>query len=75
MLDKWTGEVVGTAHLYKIALKDLAKETGMSYQALSAYLHCRKKSPSAEPRIRSALLRLIEKQAVEKRESDGDWPI
>lgn len=70
MLDKWTGEVVGTAHLYKITLKELADETGMSFQALSAYLNCRKKSPSAEPRIRSALMRLIEKRVPEVHESE-----
>lgn len=62
MLEKWTGEVVGTLHIHQIPVRALAAESGMSRQALSAYLHGRKSSPSAEYRIRGALLRLIEKQ-------------
>lgn len=62
MLEKWTGEVVGTAHIYRIRLKDIAAESGMSFQALSAYLNGKKHSPSAEPRIRRALMRLVEEK-------------
>lgn len=70
MLDKWTGEVVGTMHLYQISNNELADEAGMSYQMLSRYLHCKYRSPSAEPRIRSALMRLIEKQAPAETEDE-----
>jgi transcriptional regulator with XRE-family HTH domain len=62
VLEKWTGEVVGTAHIYGIKLNELAQECGMSKQALSYYLNGHKKSPSAEPRIRRALMNLVERK-------------
>lgn len=68
MLEKWTGEVVGTAHIYRIKLKDIAAESGMSFQALSAYLNGKKRSPSAEPRIRKALMHLIEEKEPPREE-------
>lgn len=63
MLEKWTGEVVGTAHIHQIQMQELAEAAGMSRQALSMYLQGRKKSPSAELRIRSALMTLVEKRS------------
>jgi len=62
VLDKWTGEVVGTAHIYKISMVELAKEVGISREMLSMYLNGKRKSPSAEPRIRAALMAIIEKR-------------
>lgn len=62
MLDKWTGEVVGTAHLYQIPMHELAKQVGISRELLSAYLNCKRKSPAAEPRIRKALMEIIERK-------------
>lgn len=70
MLDRWTGEVVGTAFLYGISTKELAAEAGMTYQMLSRYLHCHVKTPSAEPRIRSALMRCIERREPSYAESE-----
>lgn len=66
MLAKWTGEVVGTAHIYQIPLQEIAAEAGMSRQMFSRYINCQRSSPSAEFRIRNALLRLVEKR------SEGD---
>lgn len=60
MLPKWTGEIVGTAHLYGIKVKELAAEAGMSVTAMSEYLNGHRRSDSAEGRIRAALMRLIE---------------
>lgn len=62
MLAKWTGEVIGTAHLYGITMEELAKETGISRGLLSSYLHEKRKSPSAEPRIRKALMTIVERK-------------
>ena len=62
MLDKWTGEVVGTAHLYGISMRELAEEVGISREMLSAYLNGKRKSPSAEPRIRKALMEIIDRK-------------
>ena len=60
MLERWTGEVIGIAHIHQIPLSELAGKVGISRQALSAYLNGHKKSPSAEFRIRSALMELVE---------------
>ena len=62
MLERWTGEIVGTAHIYGIKMEELAKEVGFSKQSLSMYLNGRKQSPSAEPRIRTALMAIIERK-------------
>ena len=68
MLDKWTGEVVGTMHIYNLSMKAVADEADMSVQMLSRYLHCHTRNPSAEPRIRSALMRVIERVAEQPEE-------
>ena len=70
MLDRWTGEIVGTAFIYDIPLQEIAKEASMTYQMLSRYLHCHAKNPSAEPRIRSALMRCIERREPAYAESE-----
>lgn len=70
MLPKWTGEVVGTAHLYGVSRKELAKECGMSIQALSKYLHGHMKSPAAESRIRNALMAVIERKEPEREDEE-----
>lgn len=63
MIAKWTGEVVGTAHIHRIPLYEVAAEAGMSRQMFSRYINGKDSSPSAEFRIRNALLRLIEKRS------------
>lgn len=62
MLEKWTGEVVGTAHMYGIPMYELAREVGISREMLSAYINGKRESPSAEPRIRRALMAIIERK-------------
>ena len=69
MLDTWTGEVVGTAHIHQVALNEIAAEAGMSRQMLSRYLNGKASSPSAEFRIRKALLALVEKRSSQDAES------
>lgn len=70
MLEKWTGEVVGTAHLYKVTMAELAKEVGISRVLLSSYLNGKRKSPSAEPRIRKALMAIIERKELPNESED-----
>lgn len=62
MLSKWTGEVVGTAHIYGITMGELAKEVGISRELLSMYLNEKRQSLSAEHRIRKALIAIIERK-------------
>ena len=43
MLEKWTGEVVGTMHIYGISSKELAKRMNIAPQYLSVVLNGKKK--------------------------------
>jgi len=61
MLEKWTGEVVGTMHIYGISGRQLAKKMRINEKYLSAILNCKKKPPNAEVRVRAALYDLMRK--------------
>lgn len=67
MLEKWTGEVRGTMHIYEISMQELADELGMSVTFLSSLLHCRKKTQDGEFKIRNALMALISKKTGSER--------
>lgn len=65
MLEKWTGEVVGTMHIYGISSKELAKRMNIAPQYLSAVLNGKKKPNDIEFRTRQALNELMrEAEAV-----------
>jgi hypothetical protein len=59
MLDKWTGEVVGTMHIYGISFTKLANQMGISNRYLSELLNSKRKPKDCEARIRAALMELI----------------
>lgn len=59
MLEKWTGEVVGTMHIYGITSRQLAAKMGIKREYLSALLNCKRNIKSAESNIRTALMELI----------------
>ena len=59
ILDKWTGEVVGTMHIYRISFKKLAERMGVTNRYLSAILNCKKRPKDCESRVRQALNDLI----------------
>ena len=60
ILDKWTGEVVGTMHIYRISFKKLAERMGVTNRYLSAILNCKKRPKDCENRVRQALNELIQ---------------
>lgn len=60
ILDKWTGEVVGTMHIYRISSKRLAERIGVTNRYLSAILNCKKRPKDCESRVRQALNELIQ---------------
>ena len=60
ILDKWTGEVVGTMHIYRISFKKLAERMGVTNRYLSAILNCKKRPKGCEGRVRQALNELIQ---------------
>ena len=60
MLDKWTGEVTGTMHIYGISHKQLAEKMGITNRYLSAILNGHRKAKGCEERTRNALIELIE---------------
>lgn len=62
MLDKWTGEVKGTMHIYEITAYELAKRAGISQTYLSSLLNCSRRASGAEFRIRKALMEIVEER-------------
>lgn len=59
ILDKWTGEVVGTMHIYGISFTKLANQMGISNRYLSELLNSKRKPKNCEARVRAALMELI----------------
>ena len=59
MLDKWTGEVVGTMHIYGITHRQLADRIGITNRYLSMLLNGKRKSQGCEGKVRAALMDLI----------------
>ena len=59
MLDKWTGEVVGTMHIYGISNKELAKQMNVTPQYVSTVLNCKRRPQEIEFRMRQALNELL----------------
>jgi hypothetical protein len=60
MLDKWTGEVVGTMHIYGINQKELAMHMGIAEKYLCAVLNCRRKPKGIEFKVRKALAEMMD---------------
>lgn len=60
---KWTGNLVGLMHDYKISKTDLATELGVSREYVSMILNEHKKPNGARERFESAVNRLIEKKS------------
>lgn len=63
MLEKWTGEVVGTMHIYGISFHELAAKAGITNRYLSALINGHRCTADSETRIRAALTELIEERA------------
>lgn len=59
MLEKWTGEVKGTMHIYEISMDELADRIGISATFLSSLLHCRKRTKDGEFKVRNALMEIV----------------
>ncbi len=63
MSQKWTGELVGLLHDYKITQNQLADQLGLSFQYVSMVLRGHRAPPDAEQRFRAALDALISAQS------------
>lgn len=59
MLDKWTGEVVGTMHIYGVKGTKLAEHMGVTDRYLSQMLNGKRKPKDCEARVKTALMELI----------------
>ena len=55
MLEKWTGEVVGTMHINRISYQMLADRIGWNVKYLSVVLNGHRKPAGAERMVRDAL--------------------
>lgn len=64
MLEKWTGEVVGTMHIYGITNTELARKMGVHEKYLSALLNCRKTPKGAEFKTRMALNAILQERSA-----------
>lgn len=62
MLAQWTGEVVGTMHIYGITAKQLADKIEWTDKYLSMILNGKREPKGAEKIIKDALRELIEEQ-------------
>lgn len=63
MLETWTGEIVGTMHIYGITFKELADKMHITNRYLSGILNCHKRTKNIEIRVRAALMELIEEKS------------
>ena len=59
MPKKWTGELVGLMHSYKITQNQLAERLNMSRQYISMILNGHRSPPGAEQRFQKAVNELI----------------
>lgn len=69
MLPIWTGEVVGTMHIYGITTKELAGRMGIDCTYLSALLHDRRKTATSQQRILETLQAMI----IERTQAHEDY--
>lgn len=70
ILDKWTGEIVGTMHIYGISFTKLANQMGISNRYLSELLNNKRKPKGCEARVRAALMELISERGEDCAEAE-----
>jgi hypothetical protein len=63
MPKKWTGDLVGLMHIYRISVRMLAAELGVTVRYVSMVLNGHREPAGAKERFESAVDRLIEKRA------------
>ena len=62
MPKKWTGDLVGLMHIYRISIQMLADELGVTDRYVSMVLNGHREPSGAKERFEAAANRLIEKQ-------------
>ena len=60
MLKKWTGDVVGEMHIYKISCSELAAHLGMTPEYISMVLNGHREPKGIEERLRNAIAEIVE---------------
>ena len=63
MPKKWTGDLVGLMHVYRITVQMLAAELGVTDRYVSMVLNGHREPAGAMERFKAAVDRLIEKLA------------
>jgi len=61
---KWTGQLVGEIHNAGLTIKQVAEEAKMNPKYISTILNRDADAPKAEAKLRAALKRLTESDAV-----------
>ena len=59
MPEKWTGQLIGRMHNYKVTYDDLSKKMGLSKGYISQVLNCSRRPPNAQQRFESAVNEII----------------
>lgn len=65
MLAQWTCDLVGQMHKYRVSIKELADEAGLTREYVSMILNGHREPNGAELRFTSALKRIIERAGEE----------
>lgn len=68
MPEKWTGELIGKMHNYRISYDDLGKKMGITKGYISQVLNGARKPPNAQLRFENAVSALI----IERLEQKGE---
>lgn len=68
---KWTGNLVGLMHDYKISKTDLANELGVSREYVSMVLNEHRKPFGAQEQFESAANNLIKKREAQAEKEPG----
>ena len=62
MPKKWTGDLVGLMHNYRISIQMLADELGVTNRYVSMVLNGHREPTGAEQKFREAVNRIIERK-------------
>lgn len=71
MPKKWTGDLVGLMHVYRISVQMLASELGVTDRYVSMVLNGHREPAGAEERFTAAVNRLIDKEKYPRPDGGG----
>lgn len=64
MLEKWTGDLVGKMHTYRVTFDDVAKEIGVTKAYISMILNGNRTPANAQTRLEAAVDAIISRRTA-----------